>query len=189
MHNKGENRNSLVVQWLGLGAFTAGGTGSIPGHRTQNLQVVGQKKKKQREPPLTLNMQKSPRVGCEPSVFWALATRRSLWLHHRCSQVLLGPCRLTPTWQESFHLHHLPLLLVCLSGLSSFPDIKLSFRWVSSPPVADFIWAPRDLSVTLVLMQPVAPLSPSRPEPSLPSPSSAPASVTSHTASLSALGR
>ena len=44
MHNKGENRNSLVVQWLGLGAFTAGGTGSIPGHRTQNLQVVGQQK-------------------------------------------------------------------------------------------------------------------------------------------------
>ena len=62
-------------------------------------------KKKQREPLLTLNMQKSPRVGCEPSVFWALATRRSLWLHHRCSQVSLGPCRLTPTWQESFHLH------------------------------------------------------------------------------------
>ena len=108
------------------------------GHRfdswSQNSESAscGPKKKKQREPPLTLNMQKSPRVGCEPSVFWALATRRSLWLHHRCSQVLLGPCRLTPTWQESFHLHHLPLLLVCLSGLSSFPDIKLSFRWVSS---------------------------------------------------------
>ena len=150
MHNKGENQNSLVVQWLRLGAFTAGGTGSIPGHRTENLQVVGQKKpKNQREPLLTLSMQKSPRVGCEPSVFWALATRRSLWLHHLPS--LTGPCRLSPTLRESFHLRHLPLLFVCLSGLSSFPDVELSFRSVSSPPIMGLIWAPRDLSVALVL--------------------------------------
>ena len=60
MHNKGENRNSLVVQWLGLGAFTAGGTGSIPGHRTQNLQVVGQKKKNRGNRPL-LSTCRNPR--------------------------------------------------------------------------------------------------------------------------------
>ena len=32
--------NSLVVQWLGLGAFTAGGLGSIPGQETKMPQDV-----------------------------------------------------------------------------------------------------------------------------------------------------
>ena len=32
--------NSLAVQWLGLGAFTAEGTGSIPGWGTKKLQAV-----------------------------------------------------------------------------------------------------------------------------------------------------
>ena len=40
--------NSLVVQWLGLLAFTAEGTGSIPGQGTKIPQDAwhGQKKKK-----------------------------------------------------------------------------------------------------------------------------------------------
>ena len=40
--------NSLVVQWLGLGAFTAEGPGLIPGQGTKISQVTqhGQKKKK-----------------------------------------------------------------------------------------------------------------------------------------------
>ena len=40
--------NSLVVQWLGLGAFTAEGPGLIPGQGTKIPQVTqhGQKKKK-----------------------------------------------------------------------------------------------------------------------------------------------
>ena len=33
--NTKNNRNSLVVQWLGLRAFTAEGPGSIPGGGTQ----------------------------------------------------------------------------------------------------------------------------------------------------------
>ena len=39
--------NSLVVQWLGLRAFTAEGSGSIPGQGTKIPQAVwqGQKKK------------------------------------------------------------------------------------------------------------------------------------------------
>ena len=39
-------RNSLAVQWLGLGAFTAEGLGSIPGRGTKILQGsrCGQKK-------------------------------------------------------------------------------------------------------------------------------------------------
>ena len=39
---------SLSVQWLGLRAFTAEGTGSIPGRGTRFLQAAqrGQKKKK-----------------------------------------------------------------------------------------------------------------------------------------------
>ena len=45
-----ENRkgNSLVVQWLGLRASTAGGTGSIPGWGNKILQAAwcSQKKKK-----------------------------------------------------------------------------------------------------------------------------------------------
>ena len=107
--------------------------------------------KTQREPLLTLNIQKFPSVGCESRVFWALATRRSLWLHHLCSQASLGPCRLSPTLWESCHLRHLPLLLACLLGLSSFPDAELAFRLVSSPLIVDFTWAPRDRPVTLAL--------------------------------------
>ena len=40
--------NSLVVQWLGLGALTAEGPGSISGRGTQIPQAVrhGQKQKK-----------------------------------------------------------------------------------------------------------------------------------------------
>ena len=40
--------NSLVVQWLGLGSFTAKGPGSIPGWGTKIPQAMqrGQKKKK-----------------------------------------------------------------------------------------------------------------------------------------------
>ena len=37
--------NSLVVQWLGLSAFTAKGTGSIPGQGTKIPQATHQKKK------------------------------------------------------------------------------------------------------------------------------------------------
>ena len=39
--------NSLVVQWLGLHAFTAKGEGAIPGRGTKILQTTqgGQKKK------------------------------------------------------------------------------------------------------------------------------------------------
>ena len=42
--------NSLVVQWLGLGSFTAVGPGSIPGLGTKILQAMhrGQKKKKKK---------------------------------------------------------------------------------------------------------------------------------------------
>ena len=32
--------NSLAVQWLGLGAFTAEGAGSIPGQGTKIRQAV-----------------------------------------------------------------------------------------------------------------------------------------------------
>ena len=40
--------NSLAVQWLGLGAFTAKGQGSIPSWGTKIPQAawLGQKKKK-----------------------------------------------------------------------------------------------------------------------------------------------
>ena len=41
--------NSLVVQWLGLRASTAGGTGSIPDWETKILRAMqqcGQKKKR-----------------------------------------------------------------------------------------------------------------------------------------------
>ena len=38
--------NSLVVQWLGLCAFTVKGVGSIPGRGTTILQAVWPKKKK-----------------------------------------------------------------------------------------------------------------------------------------------
>ena len=37
---KKNTENSLVVQWLGLRASTAGGTGSIPGWGTNILQAV-----------------------------------------------------------------------------------------------------------------------------------------------------
>ena len=38
--------NSLVVQWLGLCAFTAGALGLIPGRRTKIPQAAQPKKKK-----------------------------------------------------------------------------------------------------------------------------------------------
>ena len=43
-------RNSLVVQWLGLRASTAGGMDSIPGWGTKILHTVqhGKKKKKKK---------------------------------------------------------------------------------------------------------------------------------------------
>ena len=37
--------NSLVVQWLGLCAFTAEGPGSIPGQGTKILQVAQRSQK------------------------------------------------------------------------------------------------------------------------------------------------
>ena len=37
--------NSLAVQWLGLGAFTAEGPGSIPGQGTKILQATWHSKK------------------------------------------------------------------------------------------------------------------------------------------------
>ena len=40
--------NSLVVQWLGLHAFTAGGLGSTPGQGAKILQAVQPKKKKKK---------------------------------------------------------------------------------------------------------------------------------------------
>ena len=45
-----------MVQWLGLRASTAGGTGSIPGQGTKILQATwrGQKKKKMRSIKTTL---------------------------------------------------------------------------------------------------------------------------------------
>ena len=39
--------NSLVVQWLGLHAFTAEGLGSIPGQRTKIPQAASRGQKKQ----------------------------------------------------------------------------------------------------------------------------------------------
>ena len=47
-HMKNAQGNSLAVQWLGLGAFTAGDPGLIPGWGTKILQAMrlGQKKKK-----------------------------------------------------------------------------------------------------------------------------------------------
>ena len=45
------NRNSLAVQWLGLQAFTAKDTGSIPdwGTKIQRVPQHGQKKKVETE--------------------------------------------------------------------------------------------------------------------------------------------
>ena len=37
--------NSLAVQWLGLGTFTAEGLGSVPGRGTKILHVAKKKKK------------------------------------------------------------------------------------------------------------------------------------------------
>ena len=39
-------RNSLAVQWLGLGAFIAVAPGSIPGQGTKIPQAMGKTKKK-----------------------------------------------------------------------------------------------------------------------------------------------
>ena len=46
-HDKRLSRNSLVVQWLGLCASTAGGTGSLPGWGTKILHAAqcGENKK------------------------------------------------------------------------------------------------------------------------------------------------
>ena len=60
LHNKGynffaltskdyEGGSSLAVQGLGLGAFTAGGQGSILGTKIPKLQGVAKKKKKKKE--------------------------------------------------------------------------------------------------------------------------------------------
>ena len=42
------------MQWLGLHAFTAGGTGSTPGQGTSHV-VYGQRKKKERKENVTKN--------------------------------------------------------------------------------------------------------------------------------------
>ena len=44
--NKTNFGNSLVVQWLGLSAFTALGLGSFPGQRTKIPQAARHSKKK-----------------------------------------------------------------------------------------------------------------------------------------------
>ena len=41
-HTLKHKGNSLAVQWLGLGAFTAGGPGSIPGQGTKISQALHQ---------------------------------------------------------------------------------------------------------------------------------------------------
>ena len=46
---KSATGNSLVVQWLGLGAFTAVGLGSIPGGGTKILQAAQHSHKKKKE--------------------------------------------------------------------------------------------------------------------------------------------
>ena len=46
--------NSLVVQWLGLHAFTAEGLGSIPGQRTKIPQAASRGQKKNKIPDFTL---------------------------------------------------------------------------------------------------------------------------------------
>ena len=50
MVKTGEGGTSLVAQWLRLRAFTAGGTGSIPGQGTKIPHAApgGQKKKKKK---------------------------------------------------------------------------------------------------------------------------------------------
>ena len=47
--------NSLVVQWLDLGPFTAEGPGSIPGQGKKILQVVWHSKKKKKKIKSTYN--------------------------------------------------------------------------------------------------------------------------------------
>ena len=51
IQDKGGLRDPLVVQWLGLRAFTAEGLGSVPGRGTKILQAAqrGQKKKEERD--------------------------------------------------------------------------------------------------------------------------------------------
>ena len=44
-----QSENSLAVQWLGHGAFTAEGAGSIPGQGTKIPQAAAQPKKKGKE--------------------------------------------------------------------------------------------------------------------------------------------
>ena len=66
--------NSLVVQWLGLRASTAGGPDSIPGRGTKILQVAwcGQKNKQTKNIyTLKIKKQKRPKEGCEALASWA----------------------------------------------------------------------------------------------------------------------
>ena len=66
--------NSLVVQWLGLHASTAGGMGSIPGQGTKILYATqhGQKKKKNKQ----IN---NKRVGTSPDIFAYLFLNRGIF--------------------------------------------------------------------------------------------------------------
>ena len=61
MAERKQNRNSLVVQWLGLHASTAGGLGSIPGQGTKIPQASwwGQKQTNKQKPNDTKSWQQS----------------------------------------------------------------------------------------------------------------------------------
>ena len=68
-----------MLQWLGVGAFTAMGPGSIPGRRTKILQAVwhGQKKKKvalfksvSNQVPLIIFGYVSLKLEISPYLFW-----------------------------------------------------------------------------------------------------------------------
>ena len=61
--------NSLVVQWLGLSAFTAESLGSIPGQGTKILKATqcSKKKKKRKEHILKLF---SKDLACGRAVIW-----------------------------------------------------------------------------------------------------------------------
>ena len=56
-HNKIPYGNSLVVQWLGLGTFTAVGPGWIPGGKIRILQAAKAQPKQQQQ------QQQKPRLG------------------------------------------------------------------------------------------------------------------------------
>ena len=61
---KRQDGTSLVVQWLGLGALTAGGVDSIPGWGTKILHAMpcGQKKKKKKKKVIQTGRTKMPRL-------------------------------------------------------------------------------------------------------------------------------